>query len=163
MLDDGGRRGDSVVLAPHFTPVGDEPAPELLLGLELVLALLGFVLGEGVPHCCGEDDGGEAALAAELAEHVDVLGAGASDTVVLDAVEIDEARELDVGRVGALEPRGDFAEDVGVGAVGVVEAGGVDQIDGLVVDGGGVDADAGCAWGEGVLVSEGVGLRGGED
>jgi hypothetical protein len=88
---------------------------------------------------------------------VDVLGAGAADAVVGDAVQVDKAGELDVGGVGALEPGGDFAEDVGVGAVGVVEAGGVDQVDGFVVDGDGMDADAGCAWGGLVGVVRGVG------
>jgi hypothetical protein len=97
-------------------------------------------------------------LAAEFAEHVDVLGAGAADAVVLDAVEVHEAGELDVGGVGAFEPGGDFAEDVGVGAVSIVEAGGVDEEDGFVVDGDGVDADAGGAWGDGSVRGLTVGL-----
>jgi len=56
-------------------------------------------------------------------------------------VQINDAGDFDAGLEGAVQPVGDVGEDHGVGAVGVVEAGGVDEEDGFVVDEGGVDVE----------------------
>lgn len=60
-------------------------------------------------------------------------------------MQVHDASQLDVCVVGCFEPLGDFVQDGCVRASGVVEAGCVDEVDCLVVEGCGVDAYCGGA------------------
>lgn len=73
---------------------------------------------------------------------MDVPGARAGNPVVLNAMEVDDPGQLDVGVVGPLQPRREFPEDVGVGAVRVIETRCVDEVDVFPINGGGMDADS---------------------
>lgn len=136
------------ILPEHAAAFGDHARPEGIPRCELAFALGTCGGVDACPPGGGEDDAGERVVAAEFLEHAEVLHGGAAEADIEDSVQVDDAGEADVVSVGLAEPVGDFAEDVGVGFVGVVEAGGVDEVDFcFCVVGALVDADVAGACG----------------
>lgn len=86
-----------------------------------------------VPHRGHENDFREGAVAAEFLEHLKIFVRGAGHADVGDAVQVNDACQLDSLGVDGAKEEGDVFEDVGIGTVGVVEAGGIDEADGSAI------------------------------
>lgn len=81
------------------------------------------------PHGGCKDNASEAFVATEFAKHAQILQTSATEADVNDPVNIDAPCQCEIALMGLVELICDLPENFGVGAVGVIEAGSVDQIE----------------------------------
>jgi hypothetical protein len=108
---------------------------------------------ELAPHGGGNHDVAESVFAAYLLEQPGAAGFAAEYFVVADGLQENDSGQKHSCLVGRGQPFGDVFEDVGVLALGVVEAGCVDESDPLAVKLEIGDSDVLGAW-NGLLVEE---------
>ena len=113
------------------------PSPKGIIGNKLLMSqfLRGPLAGRMAPVGGHQNNRGHGFVSAELTEETHVRMRRASDARNVDAMEVHNARHLDVLRIGYVEPVDDLAQDFGVGPQCVVETRGVDKYDSSVTDG----------------------------
>lgn len=116
-------------MAKDTSSFADEVLPEIIVACELSFAFDCVRLWAETPHCCGKDDASKALLTTYLAEHAQVLQAGAADSNVGDSMQIDNASKPYLELVGLSQPVCDLSENIRVRLVRNIEPWSIDQED----------------------------------
>jgi len=116
-----------VSVSINFTASLQVHVPVVLLEFAFFLEGLGFV--NHSPSIGQHDNVMKSAFAAELLKHLQVLVRASSDTVLSDIVKVDNTADFKAAPIERSEVLGNFGQDLGVGSMGVVEAGSVQDHD----------------------------------